>query len=127
MQQYNLLVSPIFLDEATNLSKDIKSKLVKCLRLLCNNFMHPSLQTKKIKGAVSDTFECRVDQSIRLIYDIHDNTIRCWHIGQHDAALATGERLQIHIDDVDLSHSSSESNNIFIKYIFEDFVSYLNE
>lgn len=38
-------------------------------------------------------FECRVDQSIRLIYDLDEGALRCLYIGPHDEALRYGERL----------------------------------
>lgn len=127
MHQYSLLVSPDFLSEAAELSKDIKAKLIKCLGLLCKNFMHPSLQTKKMKGTVSAVFECRVDQSIRLIYDIHNNTIRCWHIGPHDSTLLLGEQFIIPIDDVDLSNLASAPNLAFIEYKLTELTVVLTE
>lgn len=86
-------VSPSFLDGASSLSKETKSKLLKCLSLLCNNYRHPSLQTKKIKGNSDNVYECRVDSNIRLIYDIQGLCIRCWHVGPHDHAIRQGENI----------------------------------
>ena len=84
-----------FLEAATALDKAIKSKLIKAMWLLSENFRHPSLQCKKIQGANADVFECRVDQDIRLIYDCVGARIRCWYVGSHDVAIRFGARLRL--------------------------------
>ena len=84
-----------FLEAATTLDKAIKSKLIKAMWLLSENFRHPSLQCKKIQGARADVFECRVDQDVRLIYDCVGARIRCWYVGSHDVAIKFGARLHV--------------------------------
>lgn len=84
-----------FLEAASALDKAIKSKLIKAMWLLSENFRHPSLQCKKIQGARTDVFECRVDQDVRLIYDCVGARIRCWYVGSHDVAIKYGTRLQV--------------------------------
>lgn len=84
-----------FLETATALDKAIKSKLLKAMWLLSENFRHPSLQCKKIQGARADVFECRVDQDTRLIYDCIGTRIRCWYVGSHDIAIKFGMKLHV--------------------------------
>jgi mRNA-degrading endonuclease YafQ of YafQ-DinJ toxin-antitoxin module len=106
------VVQPDFLRQANELQKDTKAKLIKALHLLAHDFRHPSLQCKKIQGAVNDVYECRVDQCFRLIYDITGATIRCWYVGDHDAALRFGQRLgpprlAVEVDDMEIQGSKS--------------------
>jgi len=94
---------PGFLERAHLLPKDIKAKLVKALWLLSENFRHPSLQCKPVQGACSHVYECRVDQKIRLIYDMSGQSLRCWYVGEHDEALrfATNFRSEaVLVDDI---------------------------
>lgn len=107
MEQTSLVLMPGVLDAANNLTKECKAKLVKCLSLLSKDINHPSLRPKKLKGNKRTVFECRVDQSIRLIYDMNDkNMLRCWYVGQHDMAINFGNALKtdgirtVHVDDV---------------------------
>ncbi|HXU37933.1 MAG TPA: hypothetical protein VN937_16335 [Blastocatellia bacterium] len=102
-----LIVSPGFLMAATGLSKNVKSALIKTLFLLTLDFRHPSLQCKKVQGSQSALYECRVDQKVRLIYDISDGNIRCWYVGEHDVALrfATSHTVgdgEVVVEDVEL-------------------------
>ncbi len=92
-RKLSLLVLPEFMAKATNLPKAVKLALVKSLYLLSADVRHPSLQTKKISGARHDLYECRVDHSTRLIYDIKEDALRCWYVGEHDAALAFGQSM----------------------------------
>jgi mRNA-degrading endonuclease YafQ of YafQ-DinJ toxin-antitoxin module len=84
-----------FLEAAAALDKAIKSKLIKAMWLLSEDFRHPSLQSKKIQGARADVFECRVDQNVRLVYDRMGARIRCWYVGSHDVAIMFGLRLRV--------------------------------
>ena len=105
-KSYPLLVLPQFMASAAQLSKDIRSSLVKAMYLLSQDVRHPGLQTKKVNGARGCIFECRVDQSTRLIYDLRDGALRCWYVGAHDAALKfassafIGEGHGLSIDDI---------------------------
>jgi mRNA-degrading endonuclease YafQ of YafQ-DinJ toxin-antitoxin module len=87
MNKYILLMQPEFLKRASNLSKEAKNKLLRVLWLLSEDYRHPGLQTKKVQGTKNSVFECRVDQAIRLIYDLEGVNLRCWYVGEHDAAL----------------------------------------
>ena len=101
MKNTQLLLAPEFLEQANRLDKATKAKLIKCLRNLSANTDHPGLETKKIKGARATVFECRVDRSVRLIYDVMGGLLRCWGVGAHDSALTAGRGLAV--DDIDLS------------------------
>jgi hypothetical protein len=82
-----LVISRGFLVSAAALPKEVKSSLIKTLTLLVEDVRHPSLQCKKVNGARASVYECRVDQKVRLIYDVKGDTIRCWYVGLHDVAL----------------------------------------
>ena len=111
-----MLILPSFLQQAELLSKDVKSKLIKCLRLLSVDFRHPGLQTKKVQGSVGVLFECRVDQSIRLIYDLHENALRCWYVGEHDKSLRFASNNEIAVDDIELIEHE-KTNEPYIAYL----------
>lgn len=101
-----LLVVPEFLERAASLPKDIKSKLVRVLWLLSQDFSHPSLQTKKVRGTNTDIYECRVDQGTRLIYDVRDGALRCWYVGDHDSALTFAASAEV--DDIEIRDPSTD-------------------
>ncbi len=104
MKNGTILMNNDFLDAASALPKEIKSKLFKVLSYLASNVRHPSLQCKKIKGSKGSLYECRVDQQIRLIYDLSSQGIRCWYVGAHDMALKVGESMdELIVEDVMLS------------------------
>ena len=107
MQNRTVMVFPEFLSLAAELPKETKSKLFRVLRQLSIDHRHPGLQTKKIQGTKSDVFECRVDDTVRIIYDIAEAKLRCWFVGAHDAALRFGVRMgskdMDRIDDIQAS------------------------
>jgi mRNA-degrading endonuclease RelE of RelBE toxin-antitoxin system len=110
-----LMIHPKFLECAASLPKHIKSKLVKVLWLLSENFAHPSLQCKKVKGSQVNVFECRVDQSIRLIYDEHQGVLRCWYVGEHDCALdfaqfKAGQMTHVFVDDIQIGPNAEDTS-----------------
>ncbi len=90
-----LRISTIFVQAANSLPKEEKAKLLKAFMLLTNDPRHPSLQVKKIKGAHrSDIYECRLDQSWRIILkDAGDMTFDLVYVGAHDEAISFGARL----------------------------------
>jgi hypothetical protein len=107
MSKQTIMMLPDFLESATLLQKDIKSKLIKSLFLLSQDFRHPSLQCKKVQGAHASVYECRVDQGIRLIYDMMNGTLRCWYVGEHDKALKLAARSEapissVHVEDIEV-------------------------
>jgi hypothetical protein len=58
-------------------------------------------------------YECRVDRSTRLIYDVSDRSLRCWYVGEHDTALSfaaqAGER-SVLVDDIEIGRRSDVSD-----------------
>jgi mRNA-degrading endonuclease YafQ of YafQ-DinJ toxin-antitoxin module len=117
MQSYSVAVRPEFLKCAVGLSKEEKAMLVKVLWLLGENFRHPSLQSKRVKSAQIPLYECRVDQNVRLIYDLHNDRLRCLYVGNHDEALRFAESGHRHIsispevDDIEISAESSSAGD----------------
>jgi mRNA-degrading endonuclease RelE of RelBE toxin-antitoxin system len=68
------------------LPENIQKKVDKQLYLLAQNIHHPSLQTKKIKGA-HGIWEGRVDLFYRITFEIIEDTIFLRAVGNHDAVL----------------------------------------
>src|ERR1043166_4564224 len=115
MAPQQLLISPDFMKMAAAMSKDGRLALIKALSLLANDVRHPGLQTKKIKGAKNVVYECRVNQSIRLVYDARDGILRCWYVGPHDDALQFGQEshdLQP-VDDIVVENAEQWQSALF--------------
>ncbi|WP_144004914.1 hypothetical protein [Solidesulfovibrio fructosivorans] len=96
-----LLFLPSFITEASLLTSQTKTKLFKIFKLLSDNPRHPSLQTSKIKPH-NILYECRVDKTYRLVFDVQNNQLRLWSVGRHDGPLKFGElksATSIHSDD----------------------------
>jgi len=90
-----LQMSNIFAESANRLPKQTKAKLPKVFALLTTNPRHPSLHLKKIKGAVrSNIYECRLDQSWRLILREIGGIYDLVYVGAHDEAINYGVRLR---------------------------------
>ena len=91
-----LRMSNIFAESANRLPKEEKAKLPKAFALLTNNPRHPSLQVKKIQGALRpNVYECRLDQSWRIILqEIGEMTFDLVYVGAHDEAISYGARLR---------------------------------
>jgi hypothetical protein len=89
-------MSNIFAESAQRLPKDAKLKLTKAFSLLTKDPRHPSLQLKKIKGAVRpNVYECRLDQSWRVILqETGEMTFDLVYVGPHDEAISLGARLR---------------------------------
>lgn len=69
-----------------HLPLDIQKKVDKQLILMINNFNHPSLHTKKIKGR-QGIWEGRVDIHYRFTFEIIEDTIFLRVVGNHDEVL----------------------------------------
>ena len=91
-----LRMSSIFAESANRLPKEARAKLPKAFMLLTSNPRHPSLQLKKIKGAIRpNVYECRLDRSWRLILQgIGEMTFDLVYVGAHDEAIGYGARLR---------------------------------
>lgn len=61
-----------------------KKQIMKKLKLLAENPLHPSLRTKRIQGT-DDLFECSVNMDIRIIWCYEsDKIIILVDVGHHD-------------------------------------------
>jgi hypothetical protein len=91
-----LRMSSIFAESANRLPKETKAKLPKVFMLLTSNLRHPSLQLKKIKGAIRpNIYECRLDRSWRLILrEMGDMTFDLVYVGAHDKAISFGAHVR---------------------------------
>ncbi len=89
-----LRMSNVFLEAAEQLPKNTRAKLPKALKLLTKDPRHPSLQVKKIQGAVRpDIYECRLNDSFRIILrDLGQMTFDLVFVGPHDHAISMGAR-----------------------------------
>lgn len=65
---------------------NIQKKVDKQIALLSDNFQHPSLHTKKIKGAPG-IWEARIDISYRVTFEIIGDTIFLRVVGNHNEVL----------------------------------------
>lgn len=68
------------------LPKHIQKKVDRQLYLLAQDFHHPSLQTKKIKGT-EGVWEGRIDLFYRMTFDIMGEIIFLRTVGNHDIVL----------------------------------------
>lgn len=91
-----LRMSSIFAEAANRLPKEARAKLLKAFMLLTNDPRHPSLQVKKIEGAIRpNVYECRLDQSWRIVLqEIGNLTFDLVYVGAHDEAISYGARLR---------------------------------
>jgi len=91
-----LRMSNIFAESANRLPKDAKAKLPKVFMLLTGNPRHPSLQLKKIEGAVRrNVYECRIDQFWRIVLqEVGEMNFDLVYAGAHDEAIRYGARLR---------------------------------
>ena len=69
-----------------NLSSDIQRKADRQIKTLSEDFQHPSLHTKKIKGT-KGIWEARIDIHYRISFEIIGDTIFLRVIGNHDEVL----------------------------------------
>ena len=65
------------------LPKHVKAKVVKAFKLFKQDHRHPSLHTKKIKGA-ENMFEGRIDIKYRFIFEYIGEDVWFLDIGPHD-------------------------------------------
>lgn len=68
------------------LPKPIRKKAIKSLRFLAENLRHPSIQSKKIKGA-KNIWEARVNRFYRFTFQTKRDLIILRRIGPHNHTL----------------------------------------
>lgn len=71
-----------FLRDYRTLPVAIRERVDKQLRLLFENFRHPSLRLKKLKG--TDRFEIRISQGYRLTLRLDQGVMELRRVGTHD-------------------------------------------
>jgi mRNA-degrading endonuclease RelE of RelBE toxin-antitoxin system len=82
----NIKTTNQFDKDYEKLPDEIKKRLYKSLSLLMDNFQHPSLRVKKMRGK-DNIWEARISDSYRITFQITNNTFIFRKIGQHDKAL----------------------------------------
>ncbi|MCL2860620.1 MAG: type II toxin-antitoxin system YafQ family toxin [Oscillospiraceae bacterium] len=66
------------------LSQTEKKQVIKKLKILAENPLHPSLRTKRIQGT-ERLYECSINMDIRIIWHYEGNTIIILlDVGHHD-------------------------------------------
>lgn len=71
-----------FLRDYRALPADIRERIDKQLRLLFEDFRHPSLRLKKLKG--TDRFEILISKGYRLTLRIDQGVMELRRVGTHD-------------------------------------------
>ena len=71
-----------FLKDYRALSVDIQDRIDKQLLLLMDDFRHPSLRLKKLKG--TDRFEIRISRGYRLTLRFDQGILELRRVGTHD-------------------------------------------
>ncbi len=83
------ILNPVFTHkfkkQYKKLPLNIQNKFNKQLKLLEENYRHPSLQTKKMGNTAY--FEARIDLHNRFTFEITEEGINFITIGSHDAGL----------------------------------------
>jgi hypothetical protein len=64
----------------------IQAKVLKALKFLDEDFRHPGLQAKGVKGA-ADIFEARVDYQYRMTYQRRGDWLIMRNVGAHNDVL----------------------------------------
>jgi len=75
-----------FLKFYKKLPDTIKTKTDRQIKLLADNFRHPSLQCKKMQGK-EEIWEARIDLQYRVTFEIIGDTIFLRTVGNHEDAL----------------------------------------
>lgn len=71
-----------FLRDYRALPADIRERVEKQLRLLLEDYRHPSLRLKKLKG--TDKFEIRISKGYRLTLRLNKEYMELRRVGTHD-------------------------------------------
>ncbi|MDD4346344.1 MAG: hypothetical protein PHZ11_05510 [Desulfitobacteriaceae bacterium] len=78
--------SDLFKEKIKLLDTTVKKVLKNKLELLDQNPKHPSLRTKKLKGA-ADIFEASITMNYRMTWQYYQDGILLRNIGEHDKTL----------------------------------------
>ena len=78
----NIRRTDTFLRDYRALPIEIRERVEKQLRLLLEDFRHPSLRLKKLKG--TDKFEIRISKGYRLTLRFDKEHMELRRVGTHD-------------------------------------------
>ena len=78
----NIRRTDAFLRDYRALPIEIRERVEKQLRLLLEDFRHPSLRLKKLKG--TDKFEIRISKGYRLTLRFDKEHMELRRVGTHD-------------------------------------------
>ena len=78
----NIRRTDAFLRDYRALPIEIRERVEKQLRLLLEDFRHPSLRLKKLKG--TDKFEIRISKGYRLTLRFDKEHLELRGVGTHD-------------------------------------------
>jgi mRNA-degrading endonuclease RelE of RelBE toxin-antitoxin system len=81
-----ILRTDAFKEDYKRLPKSTQKKFEDKIRLFINDFNHPSLRVKKMKGH-KDRWEAGIDMFYRFTFKIHQDYYLLRRIGPHDAVL----------------------------------------
>jgi superfamily I DNA/RNA helicase/mRNA-degrading endonuclease YafQ of YafQ-DinJ toxin-antitoxin module len=79
----DILVSDIFDQSLQQLTPSVQENVFKKVNLLAQNPAHPSLKAHRLHQAKGNIWDCYISDSMRLLYEIKDGTLRLWDIGSH--------------------------------------------
>jgi mRNA interferase RelE/StbE len=74
--------SNAFLRDYQKLPTEVRDRVDKQLHLLFEDFRHPSLRLKKLRG--TDIFEIRITKGYRLTFRFDKEIIELRRVGTHD-------------------------------------------
>jgi mRNA interferase RelE/StbE len=78
----NIRRTDAFLRDYRALPADIRERVEKQLKLLLEDYRHPSLRLKKLKG--TDKFEIRITKGYRLTLRFDKEHMELRRVGTHD-------------------------------------------
>lgn len=78
-----LIYLPRFKRDYKKLSLSSREKVKKSLFQMEKNLKYPSLQVKKIRGT-KNIWEARASKSLRITFNLKENTIHLRTVGEHD-------------------------------------------
>src|SRR5258706_10447753 len=79
----DILVSDSFDQSLQQLTPSVQENVFKKVNLLAQNPAHPSLKAHCLHQARGNIWDCYISDSMRLLYEIKDGTLRLWDIGLH--------------------------------------------
>ena len=79
-------LSKRFVRAYDRLSPQVQERVKRAIRLLDENWRHPSLRTKRLSGH-RDIFYAHVDRNHHLTYERRDDLLTLRNVGPHDETL----------------------------------------